>query len=720
VLAEKFAEFGKSAGNNPAVQALITYLRDTGPVVAQTLASIAGAFTQITVALSPIGPIVLQLIGQFANLIAVMPPWLIQTVAVAFTAVSVALSIMGAAAAVATAPVMAITVTIGTLSVSLGLLMGIIAAAVAVLAILGVAVVQAYTHWDWFRTTVDTVVAAVTAAAGVLWTALSSAFSNIVGFIRDTLGPVFDWLLANVIRPVFSGIQAAISVAWTVIKAVFSAIRVFIETILVPVFKSTLLPQIQLAWSMITTAIQFAWSVIKVIFAAMQLFIKTILAPVFTWLRDSVIMPVFNGISSFISNVWNSYIKPVFDAFSNYISRNVAPPFKRGVDAIKAAWETINDAARAPVRFMVNYVINKGLIGTWNRVAGWFGVDPVDEVKLPEGFATGGRVTGPGTATSDSILARLSAGEYVINAAAVKELGLDFLDLLNSAGKGKLNISGDVGRMVIGQRFADGGVVQRVRDWIPSTDPLPYVWGGVGPNGYDCSGLTGEVFNRLTGRQSYRRAFTTTANFQSLGFKPGTGMYTIGVSRVHMAGNLGSLPFEAASSKRGIIIGGGAKNVMSFPKQYYLADLGPGGNAEDAPPGFDFKNPIGWVRRALSHWLDRLKVIADNPFGRLVAGIPKKLATGIINKLKSVMSFMPGFAAGGQVMKYDSGGWIPPGVTTVVNRTGRPEPVLNPQQWDRIQSGATVNVEITNPVPETASESTTRMMRRLAAVGMFG
>lgn len=50
---------------------------------------------------------------------------------------------------------------------------------------------------------------------------------------------------------------------------------------------------------------------------------------------------------------------------------------------------------------------------------------------LFKGFAAGGYVTGPGTSTSDSIPARLSAGEYVINAASVKKVGVAFLDAIN-------------------------------------------------------------------------------------------------------------------------------------------------------------------------------------------------------------------------------------------------------------------------------------------------
>ena len=47
-------------------------------------------------------------------------------------------------------------------------------------------------------------------------------------------------------------------------------------------------------------------------------------------------------------------------------------------------------------------------------------------------FASGGSVVGPGTGTSDSIPARLSNGEYVLNASAVKAIGQDRLDAMNA------------------------------------------------------------------------------------------------------------------------------------------------------------------------------------------------------------------------------------------------------------------------------------------------
>lgn len=68
------------------------------------------------------------------------------------------------------------------------------------------------------------------------------------------------------------------------------------------------------------------------------------------------------------------------------------------------------------------------------------------------GFATGGLVTGPGTSTSDSIPARLSHGEYVMNARSVSRLGVSFLDAINGLSAGP-RVS--AGRLA----FAAGGLV---------------------------------------------------------------------------------------------------------------------------------------------------------------------------------------------------------------------------------------------------------------------
>lgn len=59
-------------------------------------------------------------------------------------------------------------------------------------------------------------------------------------------------------------------------------------------------------------------------------------------------------------------------------------------------------------------------------------------------FASGGSVRGPGSATSDSIPARLSDGEYVIKAASVRKYGTGMFDALNR-GVAKFAAGGPVG-----------------------------------------------------------------------------------------------------------------------------------------------------------------------------------------------------------------------------------------------------------------------------------
>lgn len=77
-------------------------------------------------------------------------------------------------------------------------------------------------------------------------------------------------------------------------------------------------------------------------------------------------------------------------------------------------------------------------------------------------FASGGYVRGPGTSTSDSIPARLSAGEYVIRAAAVKRVGVAFLDAINGL---KAPPGWDGQRLA----FAAGGLVPAVN--VPPAQP---------------------------------------------------------------------------------------------------------------------------------------------------------------------------------------------------------------------------------------------------------
>lgn len=81
--------------------------------------------------------------------------------------------------------------------------------------------------------------------------------------------------------------------------------------------------------------------------------------------------------------------------------------------------------------------------GFWNVVNGILGRVFHVNIRASDGHAAGGLITGPGTGTSDDIPARLSNGEYVIRAAAVRQYGTEMLNAINW------------------QRYATGGYVQK-------------------------------------------------------------------------------------------------------------------------------------------------------------------------------------------------------------------------------------------------------------------
>lgn len=108
----------------------------------------------------------------------------------------------------------------------------------------------------------------------------------------------------------------------------------------------------------------------------------------------------------------------------------------------------------------------------WDTINGILGQTFHINIGASGGHATGGLITGPGTGTSDSIPARLSNGEYVIRAAAVRQYGTDMLNAINW------------------QQYATGGYVTR----YAAGDPISKITPASRP---DDSGNVIEAINSL-------------------------------------------------------------------------------------------------------------------------------------------------------------------------------------------------------------------------------
>jgi Holliday junction resolvasome RuvABC DNA-binding subunit len=133
------------------------------------------------------------------------------------------------------------------------------------------------------------------------------------------------------------------------------------------------------------------------------------------------------GLWSFLTSGWSSVTGAALAAFDGLVS-GVATAFNSIWGAAKSLWDSIVALFSSPLPKP--------------------GDGPAPSVGQ---FASGGRVRGPGTSTSDSILARLSNGEFVMRAAAVRHYGPSLMAAINSM---RFAGGGMVGAL---PRFATGG-----------------------------------------------------------------------------------------------------------------------------------------------------------------------------------------------------------------------------------------------------------------------
>jgi len=137
------------------------------------------------------------------------------------------------------------------------------------------------------------------------------------------------------------------------------------------------------------------------------------------------------------------------------------------LEGTKSAKEAFSDFARSFLRSIAKMILQQialNAVKAAGRAFG-FGFSGGGAVHAKgggsiQGFAEGGYITGKGGPTSDTINARLSDGEYVVNAAAVKGYGLNFMEAINRM---KVDKPAGLPKFAITRprkvAFADGGVV---------------------------------------------------------------------------------------------------------------------------------------------------------------------------------------------------------------------------------------------------------------------
>lgn len=444
--------------------------------------------------------------------------------------------------------------------------------------------------WEWvknaFQTSIDAVVGA--------WT-----------WLTDTLQSGWDWVKTTVID------------AWNTYWAL-----------------------VQSNFALVTGALMGAWNWLRDIFVNAWNFIKTTVVDAFNNAWNNL-QSNFDRVMSIIKDAWQ-FLQDALHAGWTWIDENVLGGFRRGMDAfksffenvvdgIKSVWDGLRSALAKPINFMINTVYNDGILRAWNTIAGFLpGLDEASPLAgIPE-RAEGGSIFGPGTETSDSILARLSNNEHVWTAREVRRAGgHGNIYAMRSLIEGRVpftfdgygglsplpthpdNRAGDLlgAAPDLLPAYRDGGEVrpmwehqlERAHEWAKARHGRPYVLGGSaeGGGGTDCSGFMSGIANVIQGgngaRQWATMAFNGGGNSQQAsgpqGFVAGLKANTLSIGVTnggtyggHTAGTLGSVGsygavnVESGGSPSMVKYGAGAAGADDpYFRTHYHLPIGPDG-----------------------------------------------------------------------------------------------------------------------------------------------
>jgi len=743
-LVTAFERFTSTLSENPAFQTFLDMAAKLGPKVMEFFLALVDALLALGLALAPYAGLMLELFIGILKFIAGMDADTLGAITFAILALILGLQALFALASVvsafaaAFAILSAVSATVGFLAyvfaVSAATIMGWILVGFAVIAFL----VIMYVKFDWFR--------------------------NAVNGIFSAIGKVIKWLWTDVVKPTFDFIIGWVMWAFQTWKSIFELI----------------------------------WAVLK-----------WLGSKVAGW-WNSTIAPHLQPLVDF----WNSKVKPVWEGFKGWLS---------------SFWGDIQDIFKGGVIFVVDTVINNGLIDNFNKLASSFGTTPISRIQLPASIyvtsevsrdaaagamATGGKVRGwSPTDTADNIPAMLTAGEYVLPVGATRKLraqyGDDFLEQLRRGALPGFAKGGlvDFGRLLQQEGFQVGehpsfGTVHRVH----ATNSKHYVGQAIdvnyGPGGE--SDIEKAAIDRIVGlAKDYglRTIWRSAGHFNHAHFETSQKADIVGESGGGLGGTVrgiakwiidkpldymldavtGLLGKVPGGPLLGGLLGGVVKNLAGA-----AADKLKGIFDEDAgdlsSPALDAPSDVTGVKAMVqnvaagygwgagSEWNALHALIqkesswnpsAQNPtstaFGLFQflngtwggTGVPKTGDAGLQAKagLRYVadrygspskawafhqknnwyseggeVEAPQGYADGGPVL-YDSGGWLPPGLTTVLNASGRPEPVLTAQQWDRMEAapaggGDTLQLTaISQANPEDIADAWMFAQRRLRRGG---
>lgn len=556
--------------------------------------------------------------------------------------------------------------------------------------------------WNWlWNSVLKPVFDAIGAAFNWLWTAVIEPvvgfivayvqawgaiftwlYENVVKPAFDAIGAVFTWLYESIVKPVFDAIGFVISAVWTAVQIYFAAWVWVFQNVLAPVFVWLYENVVKPVWAGIQAAIQVVGDWFQNTLVPAFKSAGDALGAGFTWLYDSIIKPVWDGIKGAIDVVYSWFDSTLVPAFKQATGW-IGDAFTNLQKSIETAWNAIKKAAVAPVNFIINTVYNDGIAALFNQIADAVGLDKsirmpkADPIKLASGGLLPGYTPGRDVHKFYSPTAGqlwLSGGEGIIRPDALRALGgKRWLDAVNGA-------RGGAGKYRNGFRFADGGIWDWVADgiggaiqWVQDTasaigdiiaDPLGAVRSlilepvkgllsdiGGGMFGEILTGIPLKVIDWIGSLFEEKMPKSATVNG-----------YTGGPTLARL------LPII---QKYGLVV----TDTWGSPE--YNASLGRSPNSyhgDRANPAVDIAGSQSAMHAAAD------EIIAMGGWRQILWQTAGHYDHIHVANRGGIFGDLP-------FRKYDSGGFLQPGLTLAYNATGKPEPIFTDSQWSMLERG---------------------------------